>query len=67
MTEKTKSQIELILCKMQPEEKYKVEEVAEWLGVGRTRARTLLKMLVADDKILETGATKMKRYQIVHL
>ena len=50
---------------MRPDTEYKVEEVAEWLGVGRTRARTLLKMLVADCKISETGATKMKRYQIL--
>ena len=41
----------------------KVEEVANWLGVGRTRARALLKMLVHDQLISETGATKMKRYQ----
>ena len=47
---------------MQPDVEYKVEGTAEWLGVGRTRARTLLKMLVADWKISETGATKMKRY-----
>lgn len=33
-----------------------------WLNVGRTRVRTLLKLLVADGKISETGATKMKRY-----
>ena len=39
--------------------------MAEWLVIGRTRTRTLLKMLVADGKILETGTTKMKRYQMV--
>ena len=27
--------------------------------------RTLLKIMVADGKILEIGTTKMKRYQIV--
>ncbi len=65
MTEKTQKQKELILSKMQPDMEYKVAEVAEWLVIGRTRTRTLLKMLVADGKILETGTTKMKRYQMV--
>ena len=64
VTEKTEKQIKLILSLMQPDVEYKVEETAEWLGVGRTRARTLLKMLVADGKISETGATKMKRYYV---
>ncbi|MDE5596398.1 MAG: hypothetical protein K2J04_01025, partial [Lachnospiraceae bacterium] len=62
MTEKTEKQIKQILSQMQPDVEYKVEEVAEWLNVGRTRARTLLKMLVADGEISETGVTKMKRY-----
>ncbi len=65
VTEKTQKQKELILSKMQPDMEYKVAEVAEWLVIGRTRTRTLLKMLVADGKILETGTTKMKRYQMV--
>lgn len=50
---------------MQPNTKYKVEEVAAWLDVGRTRTRSLLKLLVDDGKVSETGMTKMKRYQIV--
>ena len=62
VTEKSEKQMEQILNRMQPGVEYKVEEAAEWLHVGRTRARTLLKMLVADEKISETGATKMKRY-----
>lgn len=49
---------------MQLDVEYKVEETAEWLGVGRTGARTLLKMLVTDGKIWEAGATKMKRYYV---
>ena len=32
----------------------------------RTRTRALLKMLVADEKISETGATKMKRYLVIN-
>nr|WP_321152737.1 ATP-binding protein [uncultured Acetatifactor sp.] len=62
VTEKTEKQMEYILARMQLGVEYKVEEAAQWLNVGRTRARTLLKMLVADGKISETGATKMKRY-----
>ena len=62
MTEKTEKQMEYILARMQLGVEYRVEEAAQWLNVGRTRARTLLKMLVADGKISETGATKMKRY-----
>ena len=62
MTEKTEKQIERLLSQMQPNVEYKVEEAAMWLNVGQTRARTLLKMLVADGKISETGAAKMKRY-----
>lgn len=65
VTEKTQVQKELILNKMQPNTKYKVEEVAAWLDVGRTRTRSLLKLLVDDGKVSETGMTKMKRYQIV--
>ncbi|MCM1122909.1 MAG: hypothetical protein NC416_10020 [Eubacterium sp.] len=65
VTEKMKKQMEQILSRMQPDTGYKVEEVAEWLDVGRTRARTLLKILVADRKISETGSTKMKRYCII--
>lgn len=64
VTDKTKKQLQLILDKMQPEEEYKVDEISEWLNIGRTRARTLLKILVMNDKILETGITKSKRYSI---
>ena len=66
VTEKTEKQMEQILSWMQPGGKYKVEEVAEWLNVGRTRTRTLLKTLVADGKVSETGATKMKRYSLTN-
>lgn len=65
VTEKTERQKEFILSRMQPDMEYKVTEVAQWLEVGRTRARTLLKMLIIDGKILETGTTKMKRYQMI--
>ncbi len=64
MTEKTRKQLQVVLNNMQPEKEYKVEEVADWLDVGRSRARTLLKMLVDDNKVVETGITKMKRYRI---
>ena len=66
VTEKTEKQMEQILSQMQLNVEYKVEEAAMWLNIGRTRARTLLKMLVADGKISETGATKMKRYRITY-
>ena len=59
VTEKTQMQKEIILSKMQPNMKYKVEEVADWLGIGRTRTRNLLKLLVDDNKVTETGMTKM--------
>lgn len=65
VTERTRKQMEQILSQMQPDVEYKVEEVAEWLNVGRTRARTLLKLLVVYGEISETGATKMKRYCII--
>lgn len=64
VTEKTRKQLQVVLNNMQPEKEYKVEEVADWLDVGRSRARTLLKMLVDDNKVVETGITKMKRYRI---
>lgn len=44
VSEKTVKQMEQILSRMQLNVEYKVEEVAEWLNVGRARARTLLKM-----------------------
>lgn len=53
------------MSRMRPTVEYKVEEVAEWLEAGRTRAGRLLKILVAEGRISETGAAKMKRYQIV--
>lgn len=40
--------------------KYKVEEVAVWLGIGRTRTRSLLKLLVNDGKVAETGMKKRR-------
>lgn len=64
VTEKTQAQKEIILSKMQPNIKYKVEEVAVWLAVGRTRTRNLLKLLVDDGMVIESGTTKMKRYQM---
>ena len=63
VTEKTLIQKKMILSRMQPDSEYKIEEVADWLKVGRTRTRILLKMLVEEGKILETGITKMKRYK----
>ena len=65
VTEKTKNQMLLIAGRMQPGIGYKVEEAAGWLGVGRTRARTLLKQMAAAGKISESGTTKMKRYQLI--
>ena len=65
VTKKTQMQKQIILSKMQPNIKYKVEEVAVWLDVGRTRTRNILKLLVDDGKIIATGTTKMKRYQII--
>ncbi len=62
VTEKTQAQKEIILSKMQPNIKYKVEEVAVWLEVGRTR--NLLKLLVDDGMVIESGTTKIKRYQM---
>lgn len=64
VTEKSERQMELILNQMQPDTEYKAEEVSRWLDVGRTRTITLLKTLVADGMILETGATKTKRYRV---
>ncbi len=64
VAEKTKEQMFLILDRMQPGNEYKVAEVAEWLGVGRTRTQTLLKLLIAEGEVLATGATKMKRYML---
>ena len=54
------------MSRMPPDGEYKVEKVAEWLNVGRTRARALLKMLVADGKISETGVT-VKRGSVTTL
>ena len=65
VTEKTQRQMETILCRMQPDTKYRVEEAAVWLEIGRTRARNILKLLVEEGRIAETGTTKMKRYQLV--
>lgn len=49
---------------MQPNMRYRVEEVAACQDIGRTRTRNLLKLLVNDGKVAKTGTTKMKRYQV---
>lgn len=60
---KTKYQLEIILNAMEIGSTYKTSEIASVLGVKDSRARKLLSLLVADNKIESLGGNRNRCYR----
>ncbi|MDO4678208.1 MAG: hypothetical protein Q4B00_06260, partial [Eubacteriales bacterium] len=58
-----KEQYEKILTFMQPNVWYKASDLMNVLGVKETRTKELLRALVTDEKLVDDGETKGKRYK----
>ena len=65
VTKKREEQYEKILTFMQPDVWYKASDLMNVLGVKETRTKELLRALLADEKLVDDGATKGKRYKKV--
>ena len=63
VTKKRKEQYEKILTFMQPNVWYKASDLMNVLGVKETRTKELLRALVTDEKLVDDGETKGKRYK----
>ncbi len=63
ITAKTREKLDMILAEMESGKIYKTEDIAELLGVQRTRARELLLILVNENLVSEEGETKGKQYR----
>ena len=61
--EKRQEQYEKILTFMQPDVWYKASDLMNVLGVRETRTKELLRALITDEKLVDDGATKGKRYK----
>lgn len=48
---------------MQPDVWYKASDLMDVLGLKETRTKELLRALLADEKLVDDGATKGKRYK----
>ena len=48
---------------MQPDVWYKASDLMNVLGVRETRTKELLRALITDEKLVDDGATKGKRYK----
>lgn len=48
---------------MQTDVWYKASDLMSVLGVKETRTKELLRALVVEDKLVDDGATKGKRYK----
>ena len=62
-TKKRQEQYEKILNFMQTDVWYKASDLMSVLGVKETRTKELLRALVVEDKLVDDGATKGKRYK----
>lgn len=60
---KTKYQLEIILNAMEMGSTYKTSEIAGVLGVKDSRARKLLSLLVADNKVESLGGNRNRCYR----
>lgn len=61
--EKRQGQYEKILTFMKPNVWYKASDLMNVLGVKETRTKELLRALIRDEKLIDDGATKGKRYK----
>ena len=64
VTKKTEQQLQSILEYMAPDQEYKTGELAEVIGVQKSRARALIGELVKSGKIDATGKNKGRRYRL---
>ena len=62
MTIKTKTQIDIILQNMLPQEEYKLEELADLINKRTTRIRDIVKILIESGVIETIGENKNRRY-----
>ena len=60
---KTFKQYEQSLSYMEYGQWYKVKDFIDILGVKERRVQTLLKELVENEKLIDNGVTKGKRYK----
>ena len=65
VTKKRQGQYEKILTFMKPNVWYKASDLMNVLGVKETRTKELLRALIRDEKLIDDGATKGKRYKKV--
>lgn len=63
MTKKRQEQYEKILLFMQPDVWYKAIDLMNVLGLKETRTKELLRALISDQKLIDDGAIKGKRYK----
>lgn len=63
VTKKTLMQYEIILSAMKPDIWYQASEFIDILGVKESRAKMLLRELVAANYLEEDGSTKGKKYK----
>lgn len=62
-TKKTKDQLDTIFNQMDVGVEYKLEEIGELVGLKRSRTRDLVKTLVENKLLFETGDRRSKRYK----
>lgn len=63
VTKKRQEQYERILSFMQPDIWYKASDLMDVLGLKETRTKELLRALISDQKLIDDGTTKGKRYK----
>ena len=64
VTIKTQQQYDILLQYMVPQKEYRLDEIAERLGVKTTRTKTILKGLIEKEKVEVVGGNKDRRYRL---
>ncbi len=64
VTIKTQQQYDIVLQYMVPQKEYRLDEIAERLGVKTTRTKTILKGLIEKEKVEVVGGNKDRRYRL---
>jgi DNA-binding MarR family transcriptional regulator len=62
VTIKTQQQYDIVLQYMVPQKEYRLDEIAEQLGVKATRTKTILKGLI--EKVEVVGGNRDRRYRL---
>lgn len=63
VTPRTRIQLERLIHNMDVNVVYRLNDIAEMMGLKQTRTRELLKLLIAAGYVSEEGTTKSKRYK----